>query len=167
VRPFRKKVLREAFLYLDLRFVLFGAKISAQKLHVMCWWNWLQAHVKLKLLYGPQKPQKLLKGLQKDLKEAKIYLEISLCKSCWIIIWINFHNFLVVFCKSKLWLTATTIPQTRGGQLFTFAGHIVSFFVSHGPHYSQEGSFQTKKSPFAGRMWPTGRMLPPPAINQC
>jgi hypothetical protein len=33
---FRTKDLRQAFVYLNLRFVLFGAKISAQKLHEVC-----------------------------------------------------------------------------------------------------------------------------------
>jgi hypothetical protein len=36
-RLFCAKVLCKAFVYLDLRFVLFGAKISAQKLHVIYW----------------------------------------------------------------------------------------------------------------------------------
>jgi hypothetical protein len=42
-RLFRKKVLREAFFVLRLKIcTFFGAKKSAQKLHVICWWNWLK-----------------------------------------------------------------------------------------------------------------------------
>jgi hypothetical protein len=39
---FCTKFLCAAFLYLHFRFVLFGARILAQKLLLKCWWNWHQ-----------------------------------------------------------------------------------------------------------------------------
>ena len=53
-----------------------------------------------------------------------------------------------------------------GRQLFSSAGHIVSLFESRGPHFSQKGCDKAKKIAFAGRMWPTGRMLPPPVLDR-
>jgi len=38
--------------------------------------------------------------------------------------------------------------------------------VSCGPHFSQKGKVKAKKKlAFAGRMWPAGRMLPPPDLG--
>ncbi len=54
---------------------------------------------------------------------------------------------------------------TRGGQLFSSAGHIAPLLVSRGPHFSQKGKVKAKKLAFAGRMWPAGRMLPPLALH--
>ncbi len=54
---------------------------------------------------------------------------------------------------------------SRGGQLFSSAGHIASLFLARGPGSRQKGTFQNEKLPFAGRMWPTGRMLPPPGLQ--
>ena len=42
---FRTQVFRAAILYLQLRFVFFGKRKSAQKLFVKCWWNWLKDDV--------------------------------------------------------------------------------------------------------------------------
>ncbi len=34
---------------------------------------------------------------------------------------------------------------SRGGQLFSYAGHIVPFFVFRGPHSGQKGYFNATK----------------------
>ncbi len=52
----------------------------------------------------------------------------------------------------------------RGGQLFLSKGHIEPFKVPGGPYSSQKDNYKAKKLLFAGRTWPAGRMLSPPAL---
>ncbi len=52
-RLFRTKVSRKAFFVLRIKVcTFFGAKISAQKPHVICWWNWLKGFISLTFLRG-------------------------------------------------------------------------------------------------------------------
>ncbi len=49
---YHMKVFFIAFLWFRIGFELFGKRISAQKLHIKCWWNWLLVNnVKKAALY--------------------------------------------------------------------------------------------------------------------
>ena len=43
-------------------------------------------------------------------------------------------------------------------------GYIRPLFVTRGPKSSQKCQFKANKLAFAGRIWPAGRMLPPPVL---
>ncbi len=44
------------------------------------------------------------------------------------------------------------------------AGHIATLLSSRGPDFSQKG--KDKKLSLAGLMWPAGRILPPPVLEE-
>jgi hypothetical protein len=47
-----------------------------------------------------------------------------------------------------------------------FEAHIAPFYVSRGPDSSQNHQYNVKNLVLAGRMLPTGRMLPLPGLNE-
>jgi hypothetical protein len=49
----------------------------------------------------------------------------------------------------------------RGGQIFSFAGHIASLYVSRGPHFNQIRLHSCQKMTFASQIGPARGMLPP------
>jgi len=74
----------------------------------------------------------------------------------------GFNKFLSLFSKETC--NSLTV-LARGGQLFSSAGHIGPLFVSRGPNSSQMGKLKADKLASAGRMWPAGRILPPPGLG--
>ncbi len=63
------------------------------------------------------------------------------------IIFLNFRNLKKV---GNHW----SLSYTRGGQLFSFVGHIGLFVVSGGPNSGQICFFTAKNEAFVGHMFP-------------
>ena len=55
--------------------------------------------------------------------------------------------------------------QNRGAQLFSSADLLCLYCVLQSHILVKKNKSNLRKLDFAGRMWPTGRMLPPPALN--
>ncbi len=66
-------------------------------------------------------------------------------------------------CGQLFWLCGS--HQSTGGLLFSSAGQYGPLFVFGGPDSCQICQFKAKNGGFAGRMWPAGRMFPPPALE--